>query len=142
LVYVDGGAKAVRGEGGGEDGGVGPEFVGGIGDFDRSVRLERGGELEIEIVGDAEVALFEGGVEDATFEAEGADGDGFVIGFDGELGGGRKMKFAFFVDEVPVVDWGREGVFGGDETQFQEIGREDGELGVTGLGEGEGVFEG
>jgi hypothetical protein len=116
--------------------------VAGIGDFDGVVCAESRGELKVEVVGDPDVALFERGVEDAAFEADGADRNGVVAGFDGELGGGGQVKFAFVVDEVPLLYRGGVRAFGGDESEFKEVGGENGELGVAGLGEGEGVFEG
>jgi hypothetical protein len=109
-------------------GGFIPESGVGIGDGDSLPFLNGLGELEVEMIGDAEVALAVGGVERATFEADTLNGDCGVVGLDGKFCGRRKDVLEIGGDEIPLGGAGRRRSFGGDESEFKEIGSEDAEV--------------
>src|SRR5689334_17524055 len=87
----------------------GPKGSARVNDLDALVFIYWASELEIEVIAEPQVALFERSIEHTPPEADGLHRDGVAAGFDVNFFRVGKMKLAVGADKVPSLNGRRVG---------------------------------
>src|SRR5262245_51950413 len=102
-----------------------PEFISGIGYLDCVVFSQGRLELQVEIIGNAQIAFLERRIKHSPLKPELLNGELLCPLRDDEFSRRRQMAILLLINKIPLFNARRVWLFGRDQRQFKNSWRKD-----------------